>query len=213
MESFTISELPPNATRAQINDYKRIRLSGLYTNPEAFGSTYARECMFTPETWFDRVNGQARRIIFATPTHLDISKTRNKPTYPGWNSSDEETSNEPWMGTICILWPEMIKAIPPVDPYPPELASREEKDEVEVYMIVGMWVHPDSRRMGVGKALVERAIQVVYSLGTGDKERQKVVVLKVHTGNVAASSLYRSAGFVTAGSVDESGEKWMVCGL
>ncbi|PPQ98797.1 hypothetical protein CVT24_003355 [Panaeolus cyanescens] len=201
--NFNISDLPQNASQEQITNYKLIRLSSLYTNPEAFGSTFARESLFTPETWFDRVNGQARRIIFAIPAHIQHEILPSGCNLP----------NTFWMGTVCVLWPEMIKAIPPVDPYPLELARREEKGDVDVYMIVGMWVHPDSRRLGVGKALIHYAIQNVLAAESAGGEKQKVITLKVHEGNKAATALYQGVGFVSMGPVDGSGGKWMVYGL
>lgn len=51
-------------------------------------------------------------------------------------------------------------------------------------------VHPDRRRAGVGRQLLERAVCTLRSTGVGS------IKLEVREQNAAAIRLYRSAGFV-----------------
>jgi ribosomal protein S18 acetylase RimI-like enzyme len=55
--------------------------------------------------------------------------------------------------------------------------------------IGGMWVYPEHRRRGVGRALLEAAVQ--WSAKRGASQ----VTLTVVTSNHEASALYESAGF------------------
>jgi dihydropteroate synthase len=63
--------------------------------------------------------------------------------------------------------------------------------------LYSMWVAPEVRRSGAGRALVEAARR--WALEHGACE----VALEVTDGNLAASELYRAAGFVDTGIRDE----------
>lgn len=47
----------------QWQDYKSIRLEALQTNPEMFGSNYAKESQYTPQDWQDVLNSNARAMF------------------------------------------------------------------------------------------------------------------------------------------------------
>ncbi|MEO6325714.1 MAG: GNAT family protein [Thermoanaerobaculia bacterium] len=59
---------------------------------------------------------------------------------------------------------------------------------------LGIAVHPESRRMGVGRVLLEAAI----AHATAQPQLEKIV-LRVFAENEPAISLYRSAGFIEEG--------------
>jgi ribosomal protein S18 acetylase RimI-like enzyme len=61
-------------------------------------------------------------------------------------------------------------------------------------VVWGMYVAPEARRKGVGRALLDVAIRDLKSLGDVD-----VVHLSVIATNVAARALYRTAGFAVWG--------------
>ncbi len=58
---------------------------------------------------------------------------------------------------------------------------------------LGMGVHKDYRRRGIGQWLVEKAIQIAHEKGL---ER---IELEVFASNIAAIKLYEKLGFVTEG--------------
>ncbi|KAF8883496.1 hypothetical protein CPB84DRAFT_1827659 [Gymnopilus junonius] len=190
--------------------YKTIRLKGLFTNPEAFGSTYARESEFSAETWHSHLNTPGRTTLGAA-------------------KGGDEVEGE-WIGTLSIFSPEMLAANPENRlSYPPNLREAEDEGVSAVYMLVGMWVHSDYRRLGVGRALMDFALDAIKSFkssqtepgNTGGNEarsKAKFALLEVHTANTAARKLYENAGFTIqdgSGASDESegGEMWMAMRL
>ncbi len=57
------------------------------------------------------------------------------------------------------------------------------------YILNDLWVSPEARRRGVGRALVRRAVAFARSAGAGS------LVLQTATDNVTAHALYESAGW------------------
>ncbi len=62
-------------------------------------------------------------------------------------------------------------------------------NEKERLHIVNIAVHPDYRRKGIGKRLIEFAIQLAK------REGKKEIYLEVRVSNIAAQMLYKQAGF------------------
>lgn len=75
---------------------------------------------------------------------------------------------------------QLITALPPNQPHRCELAK--------------MMVHPRARRLGIGRALVERGISRAQELG------KTLLTLDTKTGD-AAQALYASLGFEEAGTI------------
>ena len=70
------------------------------------------------------------------------------------------------------------------------VAVRVAADEAEILTLA---VHPEARRQGLGRALVEQALAEVTAAGAAR------VLLEVAVDNAAARGLYDSLGFVEAG--------------
>jgi GNAT superfamily N-acetyltransferase len=60
--------------------------------------------------------------------------------------------------------------------------------------LISMWTAPSARGRGVGRALVEAVVELARAAGTRE------LLLEVTEGNDDAHALYRSCGFVDAGS-------------
>ena len=174
-------EIPKPASEEDVTKYTEIRLSTLSTNPEAFGSTYAGESAFMPDQWVARVNTSGRKIFIA----IDKDK---------------------WIGALSVLYPEMLLVGPKPTPYPPEISAAEEKGDLDVLMIVGMWVRPGYRKRGVAQMLVQHTLEAVRrnDINQPDAEaepvgkptaRTRAILLRVHNENGAARSLYEKNGF------------------
>lgn len=65
------------------------------------------------------------------------------------------------------------------------------------FLIANVAVHPDFRRRGMAKGLMQAVLEAV------DQRRGQTVLLQVVKDNYQAVNLYRSLGFVTVGSMTE----------
>ncbi|KAF9262980.1 hypothetical protein L218DRAFT_959809 [Marasmius fiardii PR-910] len=162
-----IPSSPPTA--ADVQKYRAFRLLSLKTDPSAFSSTYERESEFTDKQWFDRLNLKTKVTIVA---------------------AFEGEDDEEWGGMITVLSPEFVDL---TDYIPSKL--RETRGVESVYVIVGMWVHPEHRRQGVGGRLIEQAFHWVRDRdGDSDKETE-TLLLEVERSNEDAARLYRRMRF------------------
>ena len=75
---------------------------------------------------------------------------------------------------------QLLTAMPPNQPHRCEIAE--------------MIVHPDARRLGIGRALMDRALDRARELG------KELVTLDTRTGD-GAEPLYASVGFQVAGAI------------
>jgi len=207
----TIFSIPKPVSEDHITQYIRIRLAALKTDPEAFGSTHTVETAFSREQWRGRVNNPARTTLFATTAPSAIADASNEID-AGSHHDDHESK---WVGTLSVLGPEMLRG---VLAFPPRIEAR---GDAEIYMLTGMWVHPDFRKKGVGRRMVEHASQVVRDFCVIDKgqddqnregngRRQKILILEVNDANFEAQRLYESQGFVEEPGGTQEGTKWLV---
>ncbi|KAF9479889.1 hypothetical protein BDN70DRAFT_775065, partial [Pholiota conissans] len=181
---ITIYRISTPASDVDVEKYTRIRLDALRTNPEAFSSTYARDVHLTHEDWRGRVNTPGRTTLAAHRKGASI---------------DAIGDEEEWIGTLSVLHPMMLHEKRGDLPSLPHLAAAVKEGNVERFLLVGMWVHPSVRGMGVGGMLIENAVDVVRespSEHSDGKEKAKIVFLDVCSANENARKLYRKAGFV-----------------
>jgi len=105
-----------------------------------------------------------------------------------------------------MLYPEMLIGAPLSTPYPAEISAAEEKGELDVLRIVGMWVRPGYRKRGVAQMLVQHTLETVRRNPTRrldretervekQKPRRRAILLGVKNDNAAAYSLYEKNGF------------------
>ena len=85
-------------------------------------------------------------------------------------------------GGVLVGTVQLLTAMPPNQPHRCEIAK--------------MIVHPDARRLGIGRALMTRALARARDLG------RTLVTLDTRTGDVA-ERLYASVGFERAGIVPD----------
>ena len=179
-QTYTFAKVSVQAAEAHIAHYSSIRLLGLKSDLHAFGSTFEREAQYTRQQWKERLEAPGRVTFGVSPQSPDDSL--------------------PWVGTAGILAPTMLEAVgytPPGDLVAGSTAA---------YIVIGMWVHPEHRRKGLGRRLIEMGFKVV-----GDDEigKPKKILLQVHQTNEGAKLLYSSLGFVEGPADDDSDEIWM----
>ncbi|GLB38705.1 hypothetical protein LshimejAT787_0505700 [Lyophyllum shimeji] len=188
MPAYAVSTVPYPPTETHVTSYFTIRLLGLQRDAHAFGSTYGRESTFTREQWRARLDALDRTTFFV--------RTEPPP------SDLVADSTETWVGTASLLSPAFLTE---VGFSPPRHLV--EEDEA-VYILVGMWIHTDHRRRGLGKRVIETVMEKVWS--EDGETRRKVLMLQVHEQNTAAKGLYERLGFVDGGpDSDSPGEIWM----
>ena len=106
-----------------------------------------------------------------------------------------DRSDDEWAGRLASLSAELD--LPLVAEVGDELAGmlwaafdRDDRDTVHVYQ---MWVAPEQRGLGVGRALLARAID--WARGNG----AKLVALSVTCGDSVARRMYEAMGFRPTG--------------
>lgn len=154
--------------------YRLMRLRALTDSPSQFGSAFQREIAFTPQVWTQRLMNPHQITFIAT-----ISSSIDSIDLP----TKCETWNEPSQFKVSdqLLPLGMITCI-------------QSFDNPEDARIVGLWVSPETRRQGIGKALIEKALSWA-SQRVEEHERFKTLILDVWKDNWAARGLYERCGF------------------
>lgn len=134
-------------------EYQEVRLRGLRTDPEAFGSTYEREAQFSPDFVSERLRPAEGKFVLG--------------------AFDEAGA---LVGVVAFVRETGAKVA----------------HKGNVY---GMYVVPEGRGRGAGKALMLALIERAKAC-----EGLERINLAVVTGNEPAIRLYRSLGFETYGT-------------
>ncbi|KAL2839864.1 hypothetical protein BJX68DRAFT_247292 [Aspergillus pseudodeflectus] len=211
-------DLPPLVAR-----YKALRLHGLTTDPDAFGSTLARETAFTDEVWESRIRNPLSTSFIA------IRKEPGNSEHENASRSDiPELGAREWVGQVTLLGP-VVDSSPSGDvaraktdkPWEAfdgidfqqaaDAVPRIRRGSRVVYVLVGMYVRPEVRGAGYGRMLVERALESVKE-SCATRAWDAVVVAMVSRGNNGAKRLYERAGFVVSDEpLDVGGhEEWVL---
>ncbi|KAF8198095.1 hypothetical protein BJ912DRAFT_953066, partial [Pholiota molesta] len=66
-----------------------------------------------------------------------------------------------WLGTLSILSPASLSDRPRDKPLPQHILDAVKNGEVEIYIIIGVWVNPEYRRRGIGRLLVDHALGII----------------------------------------------------
>jgi GNAT superfamily N-acetyltransferase len=93
--TYEVFRIPAPPSEEDVTKYSQLRLLGLKTNPEAFGSTFERESMNTKAEWRTRIDKKERFTIIARLVSTD---------------AEDSIAREEWVGTASILIPEMMGA-------------------------------------------------------------------------------------------------------
>jgi GNAT superfamily N-acetyltransferase len=188
-----------------VKRYKNLRLTALQFSPSAFSSTYAREVQFTNDIWAARVTNRLVKAFIAVHPK-DSSGQR-----PTTNSVSTQTvAPSPllemeWMGIVGVLGPKPLPRNQPEFHSPWKLFTRDNssgapdlasiRNTHAVYVIVGMFVHPQVQRVGYGRRLLDAAVTAAVLESRAASASHITICLEVTRDNVPAAKLYESAGF------------------
>ena len=136
--------------RSDLEDYKKIRLNALKNDPEAFGSSYEEESIFSDEQFLRRFKRETAYIFGAFVAGEIVG--------------------------LCSL------------SFQPRKKMEHRAD------IHQMYVEPFMRNKGIGRALIEKVLEMATS-----REETEQIYLTVVDTNAAAKRLYETFGFKTYG--------------
>jgi len=165
-----------------------MRRADLELSLTAFGSSYTREANFSDNEWLGRLhNPLARTFVAMSADDIIASTTLSGPaasTAEDMRFLQEHTSKDACSRT----------------------------DVAGVYHISGMHTRPESRGHGLGKALLEAALEDLAerlrSQGQQEDDAVSLVRADVFVANVAARALYSAAGFATTTEHEHEGSAW-----
>ena len=170
--------------------FRQFRLLALQSSPNAYTSTFEQEVEFPFNVWLQRLQDEAARHIVATVLLED-----EKATIVALSPGD-------WAGLIVILekqgyeTPDATSAANTRSPFPPtNLRSMEVRTLETWYQLNALFVHPGARRQGLGKALIERALEQIKRVAAASGIYSSKVVIHVDSWNEGARALYSSCGF------------------
>jgi len=128
----------------------------------------------------------AVHVVKALPEHADVMTRLHATSFPApWAEEDFEQ---------FLIQPGMLSWIAGHDESAEPtgfILMRRVADEAEVLTIA---VDPAARKRGVGRALLDHALEILRARGVAS------VFLEVAVNNKAAQALYRATGFVACGT-------------
>ncbi|MCJ1249363.1 hypothetical protein MMC30_006586 [Trapelia coarctata] len=181
---------------------RHFRLHSLQSTPDAFASTYEKEVEFTPEIWLQRVqNPDALHLLATIPVDQEDALL----------FADETLNTARWLGMLVLMTKHGTKRqLASASPWSYNKSQKsntsghseaggEDVGDEAYYQLNGMFVHPLVRRCGLGKLLIQRALEFVKAV-TGERKLPSCRVdVLVDTWNIAAVGLYKSCGFERVG--------------
>ncbi|KAL9089600.1 MAG: hypothetical protein Q9165_005632 [Trypethelium subeluteriae] len=203
-KSYVISTLPKDTTGQRdfeilVARARDFRFQSLQLAPESFGATYEAEVQKTPEHWTSRiVNPNATTFV---AYRCDQYKIQDSSIDPSKAYSDAE-----WLGWTVLLGPNYGPAEFSLHTSPwsvihqdPEHGRDKDKGQesriLPRWLINGMFVMPEARGLGLGRALMNAALgRAAEKSRESGAETLKCTII-VDKENDPARTLYLRSGF------------------
>ena len=186
--AFEIFPVPHDdeIARAWQHRVKEFRLLALKTAPDAFLTTYAEAAAYPDDLWLSRLtNPEAVTFLALQESRIVGSLTLIGPL--PYLAEDHSPRDNPWN-------PPAVAATSPA----------KERAAVSHWRINGMFVHPEARRQGIAKAIIEKSMAFAREQAALSG-KEFVASIAVDDDNPAAKNLYKTCGFVTIRSETEPG--------
>lgn len=212
---LTVIELPKPPSEAHnqaqwtelVAKFRALRLRALQVAPGAFASTYESESQRRLDQTFDRLrNPKARQFVATEDDRLDASNS----TSPAGNDVIKGICRSDWVGMIVLIGPMEERVTARQDPIRTAGVGGTEHFEAENrttkiwrsackdFVLNGVFVEPSARKKGVGKLLIDAALEQASGDVPNSSTSTSVTVL-VDRENEDARRLYARSGFVVAG--------------
>ncbi|KIK69904.1 hypothetical protein GYMLUDRAFT_53041 [Collybiopsis luxurians FD-317 M1] len=175
-QSYSVDRIPYPPRQDHVSKYTSIRLLALTTNPECYSSTVEQELAFSVDQWRERIDNTDRVTFIATTAASSSSVP----------ALDDDSAT--WVGIVTLLTPEFLEK--ESDNLPAKF-RKFGKWSGSSHILVSMWVHPEHRRRGVGKVLMDAAVEWAKK----DAPQWNAIVLEVLDTNRGAAALYKQMGF------------------
>ncbi|KAH6660560.1 hypothetical protein BKA67DRAFT_548434 [Truncatella angustata] len=177
---WAIERIPPDDRGLDfyLKEYKPFRLTALQQDPDAFGSTYAREVAFTDEDWRKRLSNPIGKtfVVVQLPDRRILAATSLWGPMP-----NSEPLSNPNVAT-AVTNPQTL----------------ENTETPLTYHLTGVYTRAEARGRGFGQAVVKIAVDSAHNearrLG-----RECRLGVEVYATNTVAISFYEKCGFVTTG--------------
>jgi ribosomal protein S18 acetylase RimI-like enzyme len=180
---------------------KNFRLKSLQLSARSFGSTYEREVQFDTKQWEDRLTNPKATSFIAVEVDHPTTQTQDMVICP------DRLWKKKWVGFLVLVGPSIdgttnvqtddgpVTVDLPKNPSLGELIAQWGIGGSPHYIVNAVYVMPESRRMGIGKKLIEGCI--THMKNDAEKRGAKAVkfTLRVDYENEAARTLYEKCGF------------------
>ncbi|KAL8360381.1 hypothetical protein RB601_007271 [Gaeumannomyces tritici] len=166
-----------------LGSYKPFRLESLRLDPQAFGSTLARESAFDDSQWLQRLHNPAATTFVAS------------------SEEDDDDDGKQVLSSLTLF--RMLDPDPDPDPDP-------HRQVAEAHWAVNaVWTRPGARRRGLAAAVLADAVRWARDAAGPSSRCCCVLTAHVYETNGAALALYEAAGFrrVAAGRQEEEEEE------
>lgn len=179
--------------REYVDKYRELRLKSLKTDPDSFLSTFASESKQPFKFWTERITALGVRHLVAVQLNGDLSATSITENLHAVLETE-------WVGTLVLLGPKDIASDDKSSLARGRLAedNAEAKSESTAasYHLAGFYVAPETRGQGLGKSLVDRAMEAI------SQDRQKmhntgaICTVAASHKNIVVRRLFKTMGFL-----------------
>ncbi|KAI3331793.1 hypothetical protein HD806DRAFT_169716 [Xylariaceae sp. AK1471] len=184
---FKIIVIPADedGCRFYLEQCKPFRLASLRQDPDAFGSTYAREIEFDDEAWLGRIKNPSVTTFVAVHSHDDrvVASTSLIGPLPNANP----VSNPYQVLSESERMPQSDGDV--------TNENNDTRGEPLCFQMAAVYTSPEARGRGLAKSLIKSATEEARKKARG-QGRPLVLSVVVYATNTAAISVYERCGFV-----------------
>ncbi|KAK8048559.1 hypothetical protein PG994_010289 [Apiospora phragmitis] len=213
VDEWAIELIPDNdiGRAFYLAEYKPFRLAALKQDPEAFGSSYAREAAFPDETWLQRLSNPRIKTFVAVCRHDRRRRILSAVSLVGPMPHAGQTVSNPTQALLSQTAPSDDGTTTTSNGRKESGEEKQEGGEGEddrhdddnndaslLYQSMGVYTRPEARGKGLGLTLMATAVECARQEARRNKQPCQLGV-EVYKTNLAAIAFYRRCGFEARG--------------